>query len=138
MHMRWLSGLLVLWVACAAEPSRPASKPERGRPDFPDAKSFPPRAARFDPRRCNSAALRRVDPDYPAQAYRDRVEGWVLVSGLVDRDGLVRDPVVLAADPEDLFDENALRAFSKWRYCAPDRGTELPEVRSVVVFKIHR
>jgi TonB family protein len=140
MHARWLVLLLLPLLACP-DPRWQREQQEKatrvGR--FPDPKAFPPRAAvQFDPRQCNPDAFYRVDPVFPADAAEDRSEGWVLVSGLVDRDGLVRDPVVLAADPEEVFDRAALRAFAQWRYCAPDPSDERPEVRTVLVFKRRR
>ena len=79
-----------------------------------------------------------MNPEYPIQAYKDRVEGWVALSGIVDPTGGVRDPIVLAAEPEGVFDAMALRAFSQWRYCAPDEADGTPEARTALVFQMNK
>jgi outer membrane biosynthesis protein TonB len=49
----------------------------------------------------------------------------------------VRDPIVLASEPEGVFDQAALNAFSQWRYCAPDPADDSPEVRTAVGFQLN-
>jgi protein TonB len=58
----------------------------------------------------------RIDPDYPIQARQKGIEGWVDVEFTVGPDGSVRDPFVVAADPERIFDRAALQAVKGWRY----------------------
>ncbi len=58
----------------------------------------------------------RTPPQYPYQATRRRIEGWVRVSFLVTASGDVEDVVVLESEPEGMFDRAALRAVSKWKF----------------------
>jgi len=61
-------------------------------------------------------ALLRVPPKYPARAASRHIEGWVTVEFTVQTDGSVDDAVVVGAEPEDIFDDAALTAISKWKF----------------------
>lgn len=58
----------------------------------------------------------RIQPDYPVQARQKKIEGWVEVKFTVGIDGSVRDPVVIAAEPEAIFDRAAIQAIKGWKY----------------------
>jgi TonB family protein len=57
---------------------------------------------------------RRVTPIYPPQARARRLEGSVLLQGVVTEDGTLRDLKVLKGDP--LLAGAAMEAVAKWRY----------------------
>lgn len=61
----------------------------------------------------------------PESARDNHIIGWVEVSLSIDRDGHVKDASVVASEPRGFFEEAALAAVKKWRYCplpkdAPD------------------
>ena len=58
----------------------------------------------------------RIQPDYPIQARQKGIEGWVDVKFDVAADGSVRNPVVVAADPKQIFDRAAIQAVKGWKY----------------------
>lgn len=58
----------------------------------------------------------RIDPKYPPEAARDGREGWVRLQFTINEVGGVEDIVVLDADPKRIFDREARRALSKWKY----------------------
>ena len=58
----------------------------------------------------------RTPPQYPYQATRRRIEGWVRLSFLVTETGSVEDVVLLESEPEGIFDRAAVRAVSKWKF----------------------
>lgn len=60
--------------------------------------------------------LVRIPPDYPPRALSRGQEGWVQIRFTITETGAVRDPVVVEADPDNVFDEAALRAIARWRY----------------------
>lgn len=60
--------------------------------------------------------LVRVPPQYPRMASRRGIEGVVTVSFTITKDGQVRDPVVISAKPENIFDSAALSAVLKWKF----------------------
>lgn len=60
--------------------------------------------------------LVRIAPEYPPRALRRGVEGWVQVQFTITATGAVKDAIVVAAEPQGLFDEAALRSIARWRY----------------------
>lgn len=60
--------------------------------------------------------LVRIAPQYPPRALRRGIEGWVLVQFTITETGAVKDPIVIQADPEGLFEDAALEAIARWRY----------------------
>jgi TonB family protein len=61
------------------------------------------------------AAMNKVDPAYPADYIRRRVEGRVLLYAVIRADGSVTD-VRLIQGFDDLLDENARLAMTRWRF----------------------
>ncbi|HDY85154.1 hypothetical protein LCGC14_0677650 [marine sediment metagenome] len=60
--------------------------------------------------------LVRIPPQYPRVASRRGIEGIVTVSFTITKDGRVRDPVVISAKPENIFNSAALKAILKWKF----------------------
>jgi protein TonB len=60
--------------------------------------------------------LVRVNPDYPQRAITRGLEGWVQVQFTITATGMVKDPVVVNAEPKNVFDDAALKAIARWRY----------------------
>jgi protein TonB len=58
----------------------------------------------------------RINPDYPAVAAREGVEGWVQLRFSVDATGAVTDIEVIAAKPQRVFEQQAIRALKRWKY----------------------
>lgn len=58
----------------------------------------------------------QVPPQYPLQAKRRHLEGYVDVEFTVDREGRVSDPKILAADPPNVFNRAVLQALRHWRF----------------------
>lgn len=60
--------------------------------------------------------LVRIKPRYPIRAQRRRISGWVKIEFTITATGTVEDPVVIASQPENIFDREALRAISRWKF----------------------
>ena len=60
--------------------------------------------------------LVRVPPEYPLNARKKEIEGFVLLRFTVTESGAVVDPEVLRADPPGVFDRAALRAVVRFKY----------------------
>lgn len=58
----------------------------------------------------------RVECEYPSNVNRQGVEGWVVVEFTVTTSGSVRDPKVLASQPERVFDQGTQKCVQRWRY----------------------
>jgi protein TonB len=60
--------------------------------------------------------LVRVEPDYPARASQRGIEGYVVVQFSITPAGTIKDPKVVEAKPEGMFDQAAIKAVSRWKY----------------------
>jgi len=82
--------------------------------------------------------LVRVEPEYPPQARQRRLEGWVQVRFTISTGGSVRDAVVVKSS-HSLFERNAVKAVSKWKYQPQLREgmpAEAPGQQVVLRFKM--
>ncbi|HXE89771.1 MAG TPA: TonB family protein [Terriglobales bacterium] len=61
------------------------------------------------------SAMNKVDPAFPADYIRRRVEGRVLLYAVIRADGSVTDVRVIQGF-DDLLDENARLAMTRWRF----------------------
>jgi len=57
-----------------------------------------------------------LEPTYPQGAFRNRVEGWVEVEFTVTERGSTRDLLVVASEPQGVFDAAAVAAVGTWTY----------------------
>jgi periplasmic protein TonB len=60
--------------------------------------------------------LVRIEPDYPPRAASRGIEGYVVVQFTITPAGTIKDPKVVEAQPEGIFDSAAIKAVSKWKY----------------------
>lgn len=60
--------------------------------------------------------LQRIAPQYPRQAARDGVTGYVKVEFTVNPDGSVRDARAIESKPRGVFDASAITAALKWKF----------------------
>lgn len=58
----------------------------------------------------------RINPKYPVVAAREGIEGWVQLRFSVDATGTVTDIEVIAAQPQRIFEQEAIRALKRWKY----------------------
>jgi len=100
----------------------------------PALSTFPARAGAVWSADCCGDPVVETQPEYPAAAVRSGQSGWVVVSGVLDERGWVTEPVVLASEPEGVFDAAALKAFDGWRYAARSDPAKRREVRAVITF----
>jgi protein TonB len=77
------------------------------------------------PQEVLEASLTRAKPielDYPSDALRRNIEGWVDVSYVVTAEGKVTAIKVVDASPKGVFDAAATRALTRTRYKPPTPG----------------
>lgn len=60
--------------------------------------------------------LYRVDPRYPSKALKRRVEGYVIMRFTIDATGRPKDIEVIEAEPQRMFEREAISALKKWKY----------------------
>jgi TonB family protein len=120
--MRFLVFLLPLALtACLSAPAAlpgfdPRDAPFHPRSDYPTE----PNVSRLiGPEDCRGAELRAASADlpiYPARAYSNGRQGWVVVRFHVYQDGSVHRARVARGVPGRPFNQAATRAVSRWRF----------------------
>jgi periplasmic protein TonB len=60
--------------------------------------------------------LQRIPPQYPRDAARNGITGWVQLEVQVNPDGSVRNARVLDAKPKGLFEAAAVQAVLRWKF----------------------
>ncbi|HEX7116799.1 MAG TPA: TonB family protein [Steroidobacter sp.] len=60
--------------------------------------------------------VREVPPEYPREAQRQGLEGWVDVEFTVAPDGTTQDLVVRNSEPPGVFESAALESVERWRF----------------------
>lgn len=107
----------------ARQPAAPATTPAQPPPtQVASAAPATSVAATTAPQNKDFALVKRVNPSYPPQALRSRTEGWVELSFTITADGTVDDVEVVDAAPRRVFDREAMRALSQWRFTPRTEG----------------
>lgn len=58
-----------------------------------------------------------IPPQYPREALMQGISGWVRIEFTINPDGSVSDATVIDAEPRrGIFDREALRAITRWRF----------------------
>lgn len=81
----------------------------------------------------------KVQAAYPRRALQRGIEGYVVVEFTVTRQGTVRDPRVVEAEPESLFDQAAMDAVLKFKYkprVVNGESVEVEGVQNRITFEI--
>ena len=81
----------------------------------------------------------KVAPVYPRRALSRGIEGYVIVEFFVTKTGTVRDPRVIKAVPEKIFDTAAMDAALKFKYkprVVNGEAVEVAGVQNKLTFKI--
>ncbi len=81
----------------------------------------------------------KVQPVYPRRALSRGIEGYVIVEFTVTKSGAVRDPIVVEADPKNVFNRAATKAALKFKYkprVIDGDPVEVPGVRNKITFAI--
>jgi protein TonB len=79
-------------------------------------------------------ALRRIEPEYPADADRQRLSGKVRLLLKVEADGRLSDIEVVSASPPGLFEDAAKKAFQDARFSPAQKNGQ--PVRAQVLIEV--
>lgn len=60
--------------------------------------------------------LMRINPQYPRNAARDRIEGWVEFKITINPDGTVKTATPIKSQPRGVFESAAMQAILKWKF----------------------
>lgn len=81
----------------------------------------------------------KVAPIYPRRALSRGIEGYVIVEFTVTKQGSVKNPVVVEANPEGIFNQAAKDAAKKFKYkprVIDGEATEVAGVQNKITFKM--
>jgi TonB family protein len=76
--------------------------------------------------------VHHVDPEYPAEARKLGLSGWVDLALTAQPDGSVADVAVVRASPPGVFDKSAIAAVRRWRYAPYEQDAQVPWKRTKV------
>ena len=76
--------------------------------------------------------LSGADMVYPPAAKTEGIEGYVVIRYDVTAQGAVANPEVVEAEPEGVFEEEALASIARWRFRPATVGGEAIETSGVV------
>jgi len=84
--------------------------------------------------------LLRIPPVYPMRAANRHIQGWVKIEFTITKEGRVKEPVVVAAEPSSIFNRAALKAIRRWKFKPKIIAGEAYEQRAVqtLEFKLRR
>lgn len=83
----------------------------------------------------------KVAPQYPRRALSRGIEGYVIVEYTVTKQGTVKDPVVIEAQPESIFNEAAIKSALRYKYkprVVNGEPVEVGGVRTKINFNIEQ
>mgnify|MGYP005991506487 FL=1 len=81
----------------------------------------------------------KVAPVYPRRALQRGIEGFVIVEFTVNTIGAVKEPYVIEAQPQGIFEQAAIDAAKKFKYkprVVNGVATEVSGVQNRITFKI--
>lgn len=67
----------------------------------------------------------KIKPVYPRRALRAGIEGVVTVEFTIAKDGSVKDPEIVKADPPDIFNRAVLESIIRWKF-SPEKENGQP------------
>ncbi|MCP5179602.1 MAG: energy transducer TonB [Pseudomonadales bacterium] len=81
----------------------------------------------------------KVAPQYPRRAQTRGIEGYVILEFVVTKTGAVKDPVVVEAQPQGIFDNAAIQAALKFKYkpkVVDGEPIDVAGVRNKITFEL--
>jgi TonB family protein len=76
-------------------------------------------------------------PNIPESAWKNKIDGWVLVTFAVNAKGIVENVRVLDSQPHGVFDENVIAAVSDWIYDPADVSGKKVKVQLTQRIDLH-
>jgi len=102
------------------EPSSPVAAAAQSEAVAPPANTSPAPAPGSRSQARIPQLIQRPPPRYPPLAERRRIEGEVELEFTIAADGSVTDIEVIRAEPEGIFEREAIGALQRWRYAQPE------------------
>lgn len=80
--------------------------------------------------------IHKVDPKYPSTLMEERIEGEVILYGVIRQNGTV-DSIQLIRGVDDRLDANAMSAFSEWKFEPATREGQPVDLEAIVHIPFH-
>ena len=80
--------------------------------------------------------MHKVDPRYPSTLMDERVEGEVILYGVIRENGSV-DSIQLVRGVDERLDKNAMSAFSEWKFEPATREGQPVDLEAIVHIPFH-
>ena len=80
--------------------------------------------------------VHKVDPKYPSTLMDARIEGEVILYGVIRKNGSV-DSVQLVRGVDSRLDANAMAAFSEWKFEPATRDGQPVDLEAIVHIPFH-
>ena len=81
----------------------------------------------------------KIAPQYPRRALSRGIEGYVIVEYIVTKQGTVKDPKIIEAEPETIFNDAAIKSVLRYKYkprVVNGEPTEVAGVRTKITFEL--
>jgi TonB family protein len=121
--MKKLFILIIFWLAGCASTNTEVVNYDNRCTEYDREESTGSKFSAFD----NS--LKRVEPKYPIEAARKRLNGYVIMVFDITIDGKPDNIDVIESYPSDIFANEAKQALSQWRYKPAEKNGS--HVRSI-------
>ena len=83
----------------------------------------------------------KVAPQYPRRALNKGIEGYVIVKYTVTKVGTVKNPVIIEAKPQGIFDKAAIKSALHYKYkprVIDGEPVEVHGVRTKITFELEK
>lgn len=83
----------------------------------------------------------KIAPQYPRRALSRGIEGYVVLEYVVTKQGTVRDPIVVEAEPKGIFDKSAIKSALRYKYkprVIDGEPVEVAGVRTKITFQLEK
>ena len=83
----------------------------------------------------------KVAPQYPRRALSRGIEGYVILKYTVTKQGSVQNPVVVEANPENVFNKAAIKSALRYKYkprVVDGEPIEVSGVRTKITFQLEK
>jgi TonB family protein len=80
--------------------------------------------------------VHKVDPQYPSTMMEERIEGEVILYGVIRENGSV-DSIQLVRGVDERLDANAMKAFSEWKFEPATREGQPVDLEAIVHIPFH-
>jgi TonB family protein len=108
----------------------PTVQPPPLLPGEPSSSGTQPKIVNISPGVAQGMLISKTPPVYPIDAKKAGVQGAVVISAIIGRDGIIRDLQVVSGP--DLLQQAAVDAVKQWRYRPYLLNDEPVEVRTTI------